>query len=423
MKLVLFATQFLIFLAQVTHGDEIKTYNCEVVENVATSDVHRFHLYFRFINTTVCILKGLNSTSSVKHFQPVTFYPINEIDALMIQNSKVEVMTGDVCEALSFLMAFEVPNVGMTSIDEDSFEKCVKLERLNLGQNLLTSLPSRIFYHNKGLLEVFLDGNKLTTIDANLFQHNKKLSQVVLSNNNLRYLPTNVFQANPTLTEVWLHVNQLSDVSFLKTVPTSNNLTKIYLNTNHLSDVDVEGLVGHLFNLEIFDINDNEFLCDRTTKMDQFLKSRNITTHHLGDSNRWCINNVDAWQTKKLLRELQREIFHEQIESVTTMAEISRLSSENVSNQDKQLLIFIILGSTLGTLVIFLGVVGWIVKKLFTKLDKLQKDVDQMNIRPNHNIGNLRRIGNWNTNGDEYYEDGSNLGVPEPDTYDHLRFN
>lgn len=229
----LFKVLLITVLTQVIRG-EVTTVTCEVIENVPESDFTRAENYLRFdfISTNLCILQGLNMTSLDKHFLPIPNHSVTDIDAVRIEKSKVEVLTGDICKTMPFIKVFGGASIGLRSIEENAFKECTKLERILLQGNFLSTLSSQIFHWNPELTEVRLWKNELTEIDENLFENNKKLTEIDLSENLLDAMPMNLFQNTKKLTKVLLtrYSNKLNDLSFIEEVRVLKTLTLVLQN-------------------------------------------------------------------------------------------------------------------------------------------------------------------------------------------------
>lgn len=333
-------------LVQVIHCD-VTTYTCEVIEIVSESDLKRLGDNKHLLNTNVCILKGLILPSSEKKFVPVTDYPtINKIDALWIENSEIKVLTDDICKVFPSIKVFGVRNVGLTSVDENAFQKCTKLTKVFLDQNTLTTLPSRIFYWNPELRVVDLHQNKLEEIDQNLFKYNKKLTNVDFHNNHLNFLPINTFKNNPSLTFLNVSNNQLSEILFLEEMPTLKNLKEIRLHYNNLPDVDLEKVHANFPNLQTLELYANEFYCDRHYSIKTFLNENKIQHTDIWRSKQ-CFICTREWKDKRTLRKCNLENFQKVKEKL--MNEINHLKSKNT-------LLCITLGSVVATSIFFLGI-------------------------------------------------------------------
>lgn len=199
----------------------------------------------------------MNQTASEKHFQVIPHMGVSEIDVVQFENSKLEILTGDICEALPFLDTYWAESLGLISVDANAFEKCTKLKMIFLDYNSLTTLPSGVFDFNVALTEVYLLGNKLSKIDENLFKNNLNLERISLS------------------------YNQLQEFSFSTEMPVMTKLTLIYLKENELTDVGVETLLEKCPYLHRIDLDDNKIACERQQQIIDALKARN-TEHVFG---------------------------------------------------------------------------------------------------------------------------------------------
>lgn len=298
----------LAFLIQVSQS-KVKTYVCEVLEDVSLADARRIDGYDYFLKTNLCILKGLTQKSSDKHFQVVVNHDV-QIDAVWIKNlnNKIETLTGDICEAFPNINVLIAHGVGLTSIDEDALRKCTKLHTVGLNDNSLTFLPPKIFDWNLELKAVGLQRNNLTKIDEYIFENNKKLTIIALQHNNFYFLPKNIFKNKPKLTLLWLHANKLSELSFLEGMAASKDLRNVDLSSNRLADIDIEKLHAIFPNLKKVNLKDNELMCERQLQIKKFLDTENIEYKGFGIFDTRCSSYTkEIWEEKKLLRECQLE--------------------------------------------------------------------------------------------------------------------
>lgn len=199
------------------------------------------------INTrNICSLRRLNVPSTQKNFRVLPNQHVVDIRGLRFLQSNVEVLTSDVCDALSFVVCFDTRRLGLVDIEEDAFVNCARLEQVDLSRNALTKIPSRLFDWNEKLKVVFLEYNHLTEIDENLFQYNENLMYLNLNNNRLQSLHPRMFDYNPKLTYLRLGNNRLRDVSFLYQIPAVLHLKWIHLENNQLSVREAENEAAHL---------------------------------------------------------------------------------------------------------------------------------------------------------------------------------
>lgn len=306
-----FLTIVSVIFTRVIHG-EVKKFHCEIRDKG-------------------CYLRGLNYTSVDKYFLEHPYHPITEIEYVSMLDSKVEVLTGDICQTLPFVKEFFGRSMGLTFLDENAFEKCTKLESVELSDNSLTTLPPKIFYWNEQLEYVGLFHNKLIHLDENVFQNNKKLNLIILTENQLRYLPTNLFKNVLSLMTLYLEYNHISDLSFLEEeAPIMENLEVLHLDHNQLSDVNVELLYRNCSNLEQIHLVENEFWCERQLQIGASLTAKGITFYGLTLGTKHlkgltvCIEDRKTWEATKAIRKFERENVKKQIMEITAHAQHPR---------------------------------------------------------------------------------------------------
>lgn len=416
MKQFLVIAQFFIISVQIIHCDKVKS-SCVVQEKPSfmNGDVSE--------NTKVCVLEGRSLKKLCKDDLLTSNYTANEIRGVLIKNTSVKVLTDDVCEALPMITIFEASSGRLCSVEETSLKKCSQLVNITLGLNRLTTLPSKIFHWNTDLKNVNLHENKLTFIHENLFEKNPNLISVDLSGNRLRFIPQNVFKNTPNLVSIKVFGNQLSDPLFLEEMPEMQQLTEINIHRNKFSDLNVEKIHKNFPNLNIFWLYENEFLCERQKEIFDALKAKDI---NYGKPNGNCIDNEEFWETRKILREFQREMTKKQydeeahlenvdIDGTFLKGETLRLTFELVCIEENQRIIFIILGATL--VISFTWIVfGWSkMEKIFARIDSIREKKTLKNVQSN-NTGTGSGIDKNNMNINEHGE----YNIYH--TYDHLEF-
>lgn len=76
----------------------------------------------------------------------------------------------------------------ISSFPDNSFADLTNLTSLNLGGNRLTSLPEKMLWNNKKLLDFLAHRNEIEALPANLFANNTKLIYVNLNNNRIKFI-------------------------------------------------------------------------------------------------------------------------------------------------------------------------------------------------------------------------------------------
>lgn len=163
-----------------------------------------------------CYLSEIKQVSSMKHFKVVPHQNTSEIKGVLFVDSVIEVLTEDVCDALPYIVEFSAVSIGLTAVDENTFNKCANLRNIQL------------------------DNNKLTEIDVNLFKYSLKLE------------------------EIYIRSNMLQKISITTELPA---LRKVEIWNNSLSDIDVDTLLQKCPNLKWFHFDDNKIPCRLVNKI------------------------------------------------------------------------------------------------------------------------------------------------------------
>lgn len=117
-----------------------------------------------------CQLSNINQTSSMKSFNIVPFREPFAIKGVYIICSKMETLTEDVCKALPYVKNFHAEQLGLAFVEQNTFQKCTKVEVISLYGNSLKKLPFGLFDSNVQLSVVQLAVNKLMEIDGNMLK-------------------------------------------------------------------------------------------------------------------------------------------------------------------------------------------------------------------------------------------------------------
>lgn len=261
---------------------DFKKYICDVIEHESDTN----------FDTPECIFKNLTITSSDKMISVEPRNAVNEINAVNITESTVEVLTSVFCDAFPNINVFSANGQGLISVEEKAFRKCKKIQRILLNDNNLTTLPPSTFYSNRNLNYVHLINNHLTKLDGQLFVKNDQLSYVLLKDNYLASLPKILFKNNKIMTILSVRNNQLIDISFLEGM---KSLRRLDLSNNNLFDIDVEKLLIDNSKLNTIWLDGNLLWCHRQRKIKEYLKENNISTY-IADHK--CSNH-SYWSTKK----------------------------------------------------------------------------------------------------------------------------
>ena len=115
-------------------------------------------------------------------------------------------------EDLSTITSLDIGEKGITTLQENDFERLSNLEDLELHDNSLSSLPIGVFDDLSALDELYLWRNSLRSLRVGVFDGLSALVHLDLNENSLRSLPVNVFDGLSALTHLSLENNALNSL-------------------------------------------------------------------------------------------------------------------------------------------------------------------------------------------------------------------
>lgn len=192
----------------------------------------------------------------------------------------------------------------ISSLDKEALKCLPKLERLDLSENKLRSIDSKMFSGAQALKTLFLQNNQIQSIESGSFDL-PSLEVINLNSNKLSSIEFNLFTQAPNLVEISLERNLLkiidfelpesleefkisnnpiespidvarlvsslpeikrldlenttTSITFTESLETTRVLSHINLSYNKLTDADILERLKIFPNLEIIDLEGNEF--------------------------------------------------------------------------------------------------------------------------------------------------------------------
>jgi Leucine-rich repeat (LRR) protein len=178
-------------------------------------------------------------------------------------NPKVEFLPANLSEKFPNLIATQLRNCSIKSIDEHhledlhklivlnlgwnkieridsgAFKDNVKLEKLQLGFNKIKHLCDDLFSSLHNLKQLHLQGNQIRYIDPFLFYHPTNLEEINLSNNKIRFLHPETFSTLSNLKSIFISDNQLESIDG-SLLANNMQLERIWFENNKLRSIDAE---------------------------------------------------------------------------------------------------------------------------------------------------------------------------------------
>ena len=170
-------------------------------------------------------------------------------------NTDVKFLPENMVESFPLLIAYQVTNCSIKTVNVIHFKGLLKLELLSLAYNEIESIDGDSFKDLTKLSTLYLNHNKIKTIDPNSFRSLENLLQLIIAHNQIDFLDEKVFHKLTNLKFILLNYNKLS------TVPANlfkNNLKLkgIKLSANKIQTIS-STMFDHLTNLEYVDLQNN----------------------------------------------------------------------------------------------------------------------------------------------------------------------
>ena len=176
------------------------------------------------------------------------------------------------------LFSLDIGFNDIIKIQQDSFQGLCSLSILNLEQNILKSVPERLF-QGLDLRVLIMSHNYLNTLGTYVFHSLDYLSELDLSDNRLSILPSGLFSGLQNLTILSLNDNALHELPD-KIFSDLGNLVQLYLNNNQFQEL-ASGLFSAMFSLYQLYLNNNKL-----KSLHQFIfnNSSNLHVLYLNDN-------------------------------------------------------------------------------------------------------------------------------------------
>lgn len=193
--------------------------------------------------------------SNVSYVPNQVFSQFNRLEELSMNDVGLETINLDSFEGATSLITFSARFNSIRSLNAGVFNGLNQLTVLNLAYNLIDEVSENLFSGLTNLENLHLEGNPLTSADlAGRFSSLLNLQLLELSETRLGNLPANYFNGLTSLTTLHLQRSQISEIN-VNAFLGLPSLTVLFLYSNSLSN-----LTGSLFRelsaLEILDVSD-----------------------------------------------------------------------------------------------------------------------------------------------------------------------
>ncbi|XP_022900270.2 leucine-rich repeat-containing protein 70-like [Onthophagus taurus] len=168
------------------------------------------------------------------------------------------------------------------SIEPYSFSRFHLLKYLNLKENLIEYLDTKVFVGLRRLLHLDLSKNRFKIVRSNTFAELESLDILNLNSNNISYLHNDAFVGLINLKYLYLNRNKIKNL-LADSFKHLNNLKILYLEENKIKDIHPIAF-NNLKNLNLLYLNDNAIsylvqynFKQLTSLVDLQLRNNNLT--------------------------------------------------------------------------------------------------------------------------------------------------
>lgn len=215
-----------------------------------------------------------------------------ELDIFKISNNpklKQLPAEGFECSVDQFnIYLFDASHCGLQEIYDNSLKSFSALSVVNLSNNEIKTIGTKVFTMCPKLVEINLSYNLLTTLEPKVFEKNNELGKLYLQGNPLKVLSAEVFVHTPMIT--YLDMSHAELTSLWKAdknrSPTLlSNLTFLNVSHNRITEIKQTEL-DHLNKLNTLDISNNPLACSRDFEnLMTWLSNRKVSPNAGGSSS------------------------------------------------------------------------------------------------------------------------------------------
>ncbi|XP_069702436.1 insulin-like growth factor-binding protein complex acid labile subunit isoform X2 [Periplaneta americana] len=183
------------------------------------------------------------------------FLNLNNLVELLLNNNELESLH-NVFSNLRHLKVLDISNNKIKILHQDDFGFSKELVKLNLGENLLTLIPSYAFVPLTNLEELFLCHNKIQSFGPTVFDTTTKLRILNVCCNHIKYLSEDQFRTLTNLEQLDLSENRINLLSKHMLV-NLQNLKSLVVGKNEMKQINLD-IFSELHNLLTLFVNENK---------------------------------------------------------------------------------------------------------------------------------------------------------------------
>ena len=180
-----------------------------------------------------------------------TFDGLIHLQFLNISNNNISSFKKGVFRDLTNLLVLRIDNNGLKTLDLSVFKQQKSLAYLHLRGNYLYSIEGEVAIL-PSLRVIDLSDNVLTIVRTKLFRNSPKLTLIFLHNNNISYIESEAFVNMTSLRALDVSFNMLTNVNPCRWFDDFIKIEYLLLGFNGITDVDGLQCMSHMKVLNLF---------------------------------------------------------------------------------------------------------------------------------------------------------------------------
>lgn len=159
-------------------------------------------------------LKNITGVDLEKRINDEVSLQLKTTPRICLSNMDISNLTKQMFEKFTGIYAIDLSSNGIEEIENETFAKNAKLEKINLMENNLRKVSKHLLTGEySDLQEIDFSYNVIASIDAGSFDKVLQLETIDLSFNCLKHLHSDLFKKNPELRQVLLRENEIFRIS------------------------------------------------------------------------------------------------------------------------------------------------------------------------------------------------------------------
>ena len=207
-----------------------------------------------------CVISNVTSMLETDVFDISGTHLIGKTDEnvnlVLVQSSNFVRIPSEIFTKYPALIYLSLSNVGVATLNENSFKNAKNLKTIWLNRNKITKLPGLLFKETPKLEQLMLIQNQISEINVNAFSGTSNLLRLDMSNNKIQTLESGLLQSLTNLQVLTLLNNEINIIHN----DTFKGLTKLkYLTLDGSKIVDVsEEWFTTTTNLKVLSLQNNQ---------------------------------------------------------------------------------------------------------------------------------------------------------------------